>query len=79
MTTEALRVVGEAIEDAALRHLGRDLGTIHRDKIAAAAYAAALRHVAAEWKHYRGTDAYAKGVLDTIATIRQFADEAEQA
>lgn len=33
----AVKAVGEALEDAALTHLGRDLGTAHRDDIATAA------------------------------------------
>lgn len=31
-----VRVLAEALEDAALRYLGRDLGTLHRDDIAQA-------------------------------------------
>lgn len=39
---------GEAIEDAAIAHLGRDLGTVHRDEIVAAGIAVALRMMADE-------------------------------
>ncbi len=39
-TPALVRAVGEAIEDACLTHLGRDVGTIHRDDIARAAIAA---------------------------------------
>lgn len=35
-----VRLVGEAIEDAAMRLKGRDLGTVHRDQIAREALAA---------------------------------------
>lgn len=34
---EWAKKAGEAVEDAALRYLGRDLGTLHRDDIARAA------------------------------------------
>lgn len=37
LTADAVRTVGEAIENAAIEHLGRDLGTVHRDDIARAA------------------------------------------
>lgn len=45
MTDEQGRttVAAEAMEDAAFRWIGRDLGTIHRDDIAAEALAAADR------------------------------------
>jgi hypothetical protein len=36
-----VEAAGEAIEDAALRYLGRDVGTLHRDDIAHAALVAA--------------------------------------
>lgn len=39
---DLVRRVGEALEDAALLHLGRDLGTVHRDDIARAAIKATL-------------------------------------
>lgn len=35
-----VRLAAEAMEDAAMRYLGRDLGTIYRDKIAQAGLAA---------------------------------------
>lgn len=37
LLTEAREDVGRALEDSCLTHLGRDLGTIHRDDIAGAA------------------------------------------
>jgi hypothetical protein len=43
-----LAAAGEAIEDAAIRLIGRDLGTIHRDAIVGAGLAAALRKMADE-------------------------------
>lgn len=39
---EAVTVAAEAIEDEAMRALGRDLGTLHRDDIVRAGLAAAL-------------------------------------
>lgn len=38
----------EAIEEVAIRRIGRDLGTIHRNEIVAAGVAAALRVMADE-------------------------------
>lgn len=43
-----LKAAGEAIEEVAIRTIGRDLGTIHRDEIVAAGVAAALRVMADE-------------------------------
>lgn len=42
----AVTAAAEAIEDAAVRRIGRDLGTLHRDATFAAGVAAALRVVA---------------------------------
>lgn len=39
-TPALVRAVGEAIEDACLQWIGRDVGTVHRDDIARAAIAA---------------------------------------
>ena len=39
---DAVEAAAEAMEDEAMRLLGRDLGTIHRNEIAAAALSAAL-------------------------------------
>lgn len=41
-----VRLVGEAIEDAAMRLKGRDLGTVHRDQIAREALDA-IEHIRA--------------------------------
>lgn len=38
---EAVRLAAEAIEDASMRMLGRDLGTLHRDEIVRDGIAAA--------------------------------------
>jgi hypothetical protein len=43
-----ITAAGEAIEDVAIRLIGRDLGTIHRDEIVGAGVAAALRVMADE-------------------------------
>src|SRR5580765_943659 len=42
---DAVTAAAEAMEDAAMRWIGRDLGTIHRDTIAREALAAALPHL----------------------------------
>lgn len=39
---EAVTAAAEAIEDEAIRRIGRDLGTVHRDDIVRAGLAAAL-------------------------------------
>lgn len=47
MATDPLvTAAAEAIEDAAITRIGRDLGTVHRDTIVAAGVAAALRGMA---------------------------------
>jgi hypothetical protein len=43
-----ITAAGEAIEAVAIRRIGRDLGTIHRDEIVGAGVAAALRVMADE-------------------------------
>jgi hypothetical protein len=43
-----ITAAAEALEEAAIPLIGRDLGTIHRDAIVAAAVAAALRVMADE-------------------------------
>ncbi|WP_275558514.1 hypothetical protein [Streptomyces sp. 5-6(2022)] len=43
ITDVMVRAAAEAIEDACLTHIGRDLGTIHRDDIARAGLEAAAR------------------------------------
>jgi hypothetical protein len=48
MSDPMITAAAEAIEDVMVRHLGRDLGTIHRDAIVAAGTAAALRVMADE-------------------------------
>lgn len=47
-TTRMITEAAEAIEDTAIRLIGRDLGTIHRNEIVAAGIAAALRVMADE-------------------------------
>jgi hypothetical protein len=42
---EAVTAAAEAIEDAAMRWLGRDLGTLHRNEIVAEGLAAAVPHL----------------------------------
>lgn len=44
---QAVRPAAEAMEEVALLLTGRDLGTIHRDEVAAAAVAAAYPVIAA--------------------------------
>ena len=46
VSEEAVEAAAESIEDDAMRWLGRDLGTIHRDDIARNALTAALPHLA---------------------------------
>lgn len=49
MSTDAMiTAAAEAIEDAMMPRIGRDLGTIHRDEIVAACVAAALQVMADE-------------------------------
>jgi hypothetical protein len=43
-----LAAAGEALEEAAIPRIGRDLGTIHRDAIVGATLAAGLRRMADE-------------------------------
>jgi hypothetical protein len=45
-TDPAVTAAAEAIEEVAIRRIGRDLGTIHRDEIVGAGVAAALRVIA---------------------------------
>lgn len=43
---EILKAAAEAVEEAAVPRIGRDLGTIHRDAIVGAGLAAAFRALA---------------------------------
>lgn len=61
---EAVRAAAEAIEDGAIRLLGRDLGTIHRDDIVRAGLAAALPVIAARVRAEAET--YLIGQLGTL-------------
>jgi hypothetical protein len=45
-TDPAVTAAAEAIEDVAIRRIGRDLGAIHRDEIVGAGLAAGLRVIA---------------------------------
>lgn len=48
MADEMIDCAAVVVEDLMIRHLGRDLGTIHRDAILSAGIAAALRVMADE-------------------------------
>jgi hypothetical protein len=48
MADPMIAAAAEAVEDVAVRLIGRDLGTIHRDEIVSAGIAAALRVTADE-------------------------------
>lgn len=43
ITESMIKAAGEAMNELALKHLGRDLGTLHRDDIAQFALSAAMR------------------------------------
>jgi hypothetical protein len=47
ISDETVTAAAEAMEDAAMRWIGRDLGTIHRDDIARDALLAAVPHIEA--------------------------------
>lgn len=71
---EAVRLAAEAIEDEAIRHIGRDLGTIHRDDIVRAGLTAAApilrKHWAQQDRVHAGADVGTlRGVAAAAAPI----------
>lgn len=61
---EAIRAAAHAISDYALTHLGRDLGTIHIEPMAAAALNAAQGELLQDDTGIPEDEAYNHGVLD---------------
>lgn len=60
VTDEMVTAAAEAIEDEAIRRIGRDLGTIHRDNIVRAGLAAVLAVVERQQQEAYG-EAYQAG------------------
>ncbi len=67
---EAVRLAAEAIEDEAVRRLGRDLGTVHRDEIVRAGLTSAYQQFVERWReHVRDQFAAAETYFDQINDV----------